>query len=157
MFKSFVLGLYASGHSLHVRVTQTFAVNNDFYWSKIIKNGSKIIVHRLIKLNRFSRSTIKDNWRQFLKIRCKSTAFFREKACKMPCLFGKLCYRAWDGGNIYFQHVSGRFLRCSPLFTTDIEENFLDGDLCELFDGEDPIANVVGVVPQHLLKNCAHP
>ena len=27
MFKSFVLGLYASGHSLHVRVTQTFAVN----------------------------------------------------------------------------------------------------------------------------------
>ena len=28
MFKSFVLGLYASGHSLHVQVTQTFAVNN---------------------------------------------------------------------------------------------------------------------------------
>ena len=31
MFKSFVLGLYASGHSLHVRVTQLFAVNNIVY------------------------------------------------------------------------------------------------------------------------------
>lgn len=41
------------------------------------------------------------------EIRCKSTAYFCEKACKMPCLLGKLCYRARDGGNIYFQHVGG--------------------------------------------------
>ena len=157
MLKVLCVGLYASGHSMHVRTHKLSRVNNDFYWSKIVKNGSKIIVHRLIKLNRFSWSTIKDNWRQFLEIRCKGSTNFCEKACKMPCLFGKLCYRAWDGGNIYFQHVSGWFLGCSPLFTTDIEEDFLDGDLCELFDGENPIANVAGFVTQHLLKHRAHP
>ena len=36
MFKSFVLGLYASGHSLHVRVTQTFAVINVCLFSHIL-------------------------------------------------------------------------------------------------------------------------
>ena len=45
MFKSFVLGLYASGHSLHVRVTQTFAVNR-FRTGAIYSMHSKT-THRL--------------------------------------------------------------------------------------------------------------
>ena len=45
MFKSFVLGLYASGHSLHVRVTQTFAVNR-FRTGAIYSMHSKTM-HRL--------------------------------------------------------------------------------------------------------------
>ena len=57
MFKSFVLGLYASGHSLHVRVTQTFAVNR-FRTGAIYSMHSKT-THRLS-----------------FKRRCKITAFW---------------------------------------------------------------------------------
>ena len=64
MFKSFVLGLYASGHSLHVRVTQTFAVNR-FRTGAIYSMHSKT-THRL----------------SFLKDGAKVELFFLKKPAK---------------------------------------------------------------------------
>ena len=55
MFESFVLGLYASGHSLHVRVTQTFAVNR-FRTGAIYSMHSKT-THRLSFLKDGDKST----------------------------------------------------------------------------------------------------
>ena len=75
MFKSFVLGLYASGHSLHVRVTQTFAVNR-FRTGAIYSMHSKTTHRTSVFGNNRLRIT------PFLEIRCKSTAFHTKRSSK---------------------------------------------------------------------------